>query len=411
MVNIDPSQVPQFREIIQKDVSSLRGAAGAVTPHVKGVVDTLTPAGVLGTQLSDIPKDPSKPIVEIPNNEQVLKKTNEILGELKKNPYFASGAKMNEYILLLDKIVPMLAKNQLMEDLNRQRTRNAKFATTMESTELKAEIKMNQAAQEITRGVTSTIEGVQGMVQTAATLNINAKAQQRAEIENPQAASQMKIAEAEYNKELAKNYLLENDPNFPKPQIDATTGKPILDANGQPTYPDIAKIDPTTKLPMKDAAEQPVYLTPDEIRAEQNRQIDDLLNREPKPDAFKDYKGPNNDKNFTDIKKDYEKKSSDFQKIVTAKEQTINNEINSTFQMLRSFTQSVQSFTVAGFQIESAELERLQGLKEATIDMLRGFEQGHSTAVDKSHQAIQEILSNINKAAEIESQIAGGKGG
>jgi hypothetical protein len=363
-----------LKHIVPSGISTGEITTGkaSVPPQVQGPVDTLSPAAAQLKEQVNIPKDPSQPVIDTPDPQEILNKTNEVLEEIKKNPYFANSAKMNEFFLLLDEIMPMLAKNRLMEDQSRQKTRDAKYATGLQSAKLRSDIKMNQAAQKMTEGIMSSIQGGLAVVQLASTLNIRERAIERVKQDDPAAFPATETTKAEYDN-FTKNFLLQrdetglpDDQKFPKPGMNPDgTPIPLTEAQNE-----------KQKMLIKNLIDNPTT-------------------------EFKNYTGsPPGTQNYNDIKGNYEKAEKRFQDLVFKKEQLINGEITQLGQALRSVVDSAQAFALSGLQIDSAKMELEQGKKDAMAELQRGFEQGQKEAVEKLSQAIDELLRNFAQISE-----------
>lgn len=419
-----------LKHIVPSGISTGEITTGkaSVPPQVQGPVDTLSPAAAQLKEQVNIPKDPSQPVIDTPDHQEILNKTNEVLEEIKKNPYFANSAKMNEFFLLLDEIMPMLAKNRLMEDQSRQKTRDAKYATGLQSAKLRSDIKMNQAAQKMTEGIMSSIQGGLAVVQLASTLNIRERAIDRVQQDNRAAFDAPQTTKAEYDN-FTKNYLVEVDIANEQSTFKSTTNINALTGEQQTRLDALMNNPPQEfqnyKGPANDKNFGTLRTTPptpeyrefakdflakqdavftattdmNNLSPEQQTRLNDLQSN-PTPE-FKNYTGsPPGTQNYNDIKGNYEKAEKRFQDLVFKKEQLINGEITQLGQALRSVVDAAQAFALSGLQIDSAKMELEQGKKDAMAELQRGFEQGQKEAVEKLSQAIDELLRNFAQISE-----------
>lgn len=382
---ISKGQVEFPRDSSTAGVSRGEDVAGVSSPIVeKKEQDTIGRAASTKVTDSPIPGSPDKPVVPEADAELVMVQGQE--EAVKQNKWF-SGSPMSDFYVLTHVISKLLGKSRFMEETNRINTRTSQYEYSIATAEIKKESKLNEASQELLRGVSSFVEaGIEGF-----TLGLN--------------LSSSTVAQNQYNKELndQKTALTNHQDSVnvlqkgqEKPQVEIWAekyGQNITKvAPGEPNYDqnDLISYQPEN---VGDAAQLK------EIK-DNNEIIKKRIMEDP-PAAMK------NDKDYKQYKKELDNLESTVQSttanytnIFQQKLSTIEANNRMASQAVQNAFKGLWSFLIAEKQIDLSELQYEEGELNAQIELLRSFIEGYSKSSQQASDTFNELLRGLTQIQE-----------
>lgn len=336
---------------------------GIITPLAKGTsqVDTLGQAITDDTMgPKNIPTSPDQPVIDDPRMELVLLKGQEVEEAFKQNPLFATQARMNDFFILQSTIMKLLSENRMRDDESRRGTRQKKFDVGMETAVVRKQTKLNEAAQELTKGIGSVVQaGISGVE----AINVQ-KNSLRAENQLTEELNTKKQTAADY-KTSGLDKIKEQVANLPPKDQDQVLISSDRDAITAREADRKTAMDAVTPEQIKSHADYPAY-------KQELRKLENIANSA--------------EEQFS---------SNQLQRMTN-----LDNTTKALSQTAQSISNGIVQMSVAGLQIQAGDLQLTEGENNANLEMMRSFEEGQSKAVDQSREAINELVRSFVQLSE-----------